>query len=155
MMIHCAMHTFQSSDEWTDCCGMRTRVHDPYRAFAIIKADKTHPITMKLPDQWPTAGDELYRTIKLGERSTALFKGKADKLIEEHTVVWVSTYGKGPNYIVVKNEGRGADFTNFEESAAVKKALSLSAQIVTLAPLHEVSMRKIDAQNASFQGAIN
>jgi hypothetical protein len=67
----------------------------------------------------------------------------------------VSTYGKGPNYIVVKNEGRGADFTDFEESAAVKKALSLGAQIVTLAPLHEVSMRKIDAQNASFQAAIN
>ena len=27
MMIHCAMHTFQASDEWTDCCGMRTRRH--------------------------------------------------------------------------------------------------------------------------------
>jgi uncharacterized protein len=95
MMIHCAMHTFQSSDEWTDCCGMRTRKHDPYRAFAIIKADKTHPITMTLPDQWPTPGDELYQTIKLGDRSTALFKGKVEKSINEHTVVWVSTYGKG------------------------------------------------------------
>ena len=95
MMIHCAMHTFMSSDEWTDCCGMRTRVHDPYRAFAIIKADKTHPITLTLPDHWPTPGDELYQTIKLGDRSTALFKGKVEKSINEHTVVWVSTYGKG------------------------------------------------------------
>jgi uncharacterized protein len=95
MMVHCAMHTFQKSDDWTDCCGMRTRVHDPYRAFSIIKADKTHPIAKTLPDQWPTTGDELYQTIKLGERSTALFKGKADKGINEHVVVWVSTYGKG------------------------------------------------------------
>jgi type 1 glutamine amidotransferase len=95
MMIHCAMHTFQSSDEWTDCCGMRTRVHDPYRAFSIIKADNTHPIGKTLPDKWPTTGDELYRTIRLGERSTALFKGKTEKGIDEHVVVWVSTYGKG------------------------------------------------------------
>src|SRR5207249_4756572 len=89
MLIHCAMHTFMPSDEWTDCCGMRTRVHDPYRAFAIIKADKQHPIVQTLPDVWPTPGDELYQTIKLGERSTALFKGKAEKSINEHVVVWV------------------------------------------------------------------
>ena len=37
----------------------------------------------------------MYRTIKLGDRSTALFKGKVEKSITEHTVVWVSTYGKG------------------------------------------------------------
>jgi type 1 glutamine amidotransferase len=95
MLVHCAMHTFQSSDEWTDCCGMRTRRHDPYRAFAIIKSDKTHPIVQTLPDTWPTPGDELYQTIKLGERSTALFKGKVEKGIEEHVVCWVSNYGKG------------------------------------------------------------
>ena len=95
MMIHCAMHTFMASDEWTDCCGMRTRQHDRYQAFSIIKTDKTHPIALTLPDQWPTTGDELYQTIKLGDRSTALFKGKVEKSINEHTVVWVSTYGKG------------------------------------------------------------
>ena len=95
LLVHCAMHTFMPSDEWTDCCGMRTRVHDPYRAFSIIKADKTHPIVKTLPDQWPTTGDELYQTIKLGDRSTALFKGKVDKSISEHVVCWVSTYGKG------------------------------------------------------------
>lgn len=95
MMVHCAMHTFQASDEWTDCCGMRTRVHDPYRAFAVIKADKEHPLVKTLPDEWPTPGDELYQTIKLGERSTALLKGKADKAKEDHVVAWVSAYGKG------------------------------------------------------------
>jgi type 1 glutamine amidotransferase len=95
MLIHCAMHTFMPSDEWTDCCGMRTRVHDPYRAFAIIKADKKHPIVKALPDQWPTTGDELYQTIKLGDRSTALLKGKAANTTNEHIVCWVSTYGKG------------------------------------------------------------
>ena len=95
MLVHCAMHTFQPSDEWTDCCGMRTRVHDPYRAFAVIKANKEHPIVKKLPDEWPTTGDELYQTIKLGDRSTPLLIGKAPKAKVEHVVCWTSTYGKG------------------------------------------------------------
>jgi type 1 glutamine amidotransferase len=95
MLVHCAMHTFQPSDEWTDCCGMRTRVHDPYRAFAVIKANKEHPIVKKLPVEWPTTGDELYQTIKLGDRSTPLLIGKAPKAKVEHVVCWTSTYGKG------------------------------------------------------------
>jgi hypothetical protein len=67
----------------------------------------------------------------------------------------VNTYGPGPNYIVVKNLGRGFDFTELEQSAALKKALALGATVVTLSPLHESSMRKIDKQNASFWAAIN
>jgi hypothetical protein len=65
----------------------------------------------------------------------------------------VSTFGEGPNYIVVKNEGRGSDFANFDQAPALKKALSLNAKVVTLGGLHEASMRKIDAQNASFHTA--
>ncbi len=95
MLIHCAMHTFMVSDDWTDCCGMRTRRHDPYAAFGIIKAEKDHPIIKTLPDDWKTTGDELYQTIKLGERSTALLKGKNDKTSSEHVVCWISTFGKG------------------------------------------------------------
>ncbi len=67
----------------------------------------------------------------------------------------INTYGPGPNYIVVKNLGRGSNFVDLEESAALKKALALGARVVTLGPLHEASMRKIDNQNASFWAAIN
>jgi len=67
----------------------------------------------------------------------------------------INTYGPGPNYIVVKNLGRGSNFIDLEESAALKKALALGARVVTLGPLHESSMRKIDSQNASFWAAIN
>lgn len=95
VMIHCAMHTFMASDEWTDCCGMRTRKHDPYRAFSVLKVNKDHPIVQTLPDEWPTPGDELYQTIQLGERSTALLKGKAPNAKEDHIICWVSQYGQG------------------------------------------------------------
>jgi len=67
----------------------------------------------------------------------------------------LSTYGAGPNYIIVKNLGRGSDFSQLDESAAMQKALDLGARVITLAQLHEASMRKMDRQNASFWAAIN
>jgi len=66
----------------------------------------------------------------------------------------VDTFGAGPNYIVVKNEGRGSDFSQLEKSAALKKALALGARVMKLGQLHEGSMRKIDRRNASFWAAI-
>ena len=67
----------------------------------------------------------------------------------------VNTFGPGPNYFVVKNQGRGTDFSQLEGSAALKKALALGAHVINLGQLHEASMRKIDRQNASFWSAIN
>jgi MinD superfamily P-loop ATPase len=67
----------------------------------------------------------------------------------------LSTFGAGPNYIVVKNHGRGADFSHIDEAPALKKAISLNARVVELGQLHEASMRKIDAQNTDFQTAMS
>jgi hypothetical protein len=67
----------------------------------------------------------------------------------------VDCYGAGPNYIVVKNLGRGSDFSQLEESAALKAATSLGGHVISLPQLHEASMCKIDRQNASFWAAIN
>jgi len=67
----------------------------------------------------------------------------------------LATYGAGPNYIVVKNLGRGTDFSELEQSGALEKALALGAHVVSLPQLHESSMRKIDRQNVSFANAVN
>ena len=67
----------------------------------------------------------------------------------------INTFEDGPNYIVVKNQGRGTDFSQLEESLALEKAVSLGANVITLGQLHEASMRKIDRQNTSFWAAIN
>lgn len=66
-----------------------------------------------------------------------------------------ATYGAGPSYIVVKNLGRGSDFSELEQSPALKKVQELGGSIVTLPQLSETSMRKIDRRNASFWSAIN
>lgn len=67
----------------------------------------------------------------------------------------LDTYGAAPNYIVVKNLGRGSDFSQLDASDAMTQALALGARVVTLAQLHEASMRKIDRQNVSFWAAVN
>ena len=67
----------------------------------------------------------------------------------------VATYGRGPNYIVVKNLGRGRDFSLLDESPALASARALGARVMALPALDEASMRKIDRRNASFWAAIN
>jgi hypothetical protein len=67
----------------------------------------------------------------------------------------IDTYGDLANYIVVKNMGRGSDFSLLEDSPELSYALGIGARVITLNQLHEASMRKIDRQNASFWGAIN
>ena len=67
----------------------------------------------------------------------------------------IDTYGDNSNYIVVRNMGRGSDFSLLDKSLEMKRAIDLGALVITVPLLHEASMRKIDAQNASFWAAIN
>ncbi len=67
----------------------------------------------------------------------------------------IDTYGDLANYIVVKNMGRGSDFSLLEDSPELSYALGIGARVITLNQLHEASMRKIDRQNASFWAAMN
>lgn len=67
----------------------------------------------------------------------------------------LATYGDKPNYIVVRNLGRGSDFSQLDKSDALARVREYGGQVVNLNPLHEASMRKIDRQNASFWAAVN
>jgi hypothetical protein len=67
----------------------------------------------------------------------------------------VETYGAGPNYFVVRNQGRGSDFSQLDGSIPMEKARALGAVVFDLDALHEASMRKIDRLNASFWSAVN
>ena len=67
----------------------------------------------------------------------------------------IDTYGDQAKYIVVRNMGRGTDFSLLENSLEFKRAVEFGARVITLPQLHESSMRKIDDQNASFWAAIN
>lgn len=67
----------------------------------------------------------------------------------------ISTYGKGPQYVVVRNYGRGEDFGPFDESEQKYLAEKLGALFLDLPGLSAATMRKIDRQSASFWAAAN
>ena len=67
----------------------------------------------------------------------------------------LDTHGDTANYIIVKNQGRGSDFSQLEGSRPFQNAQALGAKVMTLGQLHEASMRKIDRNNASFWAAIH
>src|SRR5262249_5390967 len=98
VMIHCAVHAFRKSEkvrEWENCCGMRSKVHDPYGPFATVKLNPSDPVTKNFSADWKTQGDELYQTIEFLDGSKPLLKAKSPHDGREHIVCWVHTYGKG------------------------------------------------------------
>jgi hypothetical protein len=65
----------------------------------------------------------------------------------------MATHGAAPHYVVVKNLGRGNDFSQLEQSAAYQNVFTLGGKVLELPQLHEASMRKMDRQNTSFWAA--
>ena len=98
VMIHCAVHAFRRSpkiSEWETCCGMRSKVHDPFGPFTVRRLDPESPITKQFPEEWKTAGDELYQTISIDPKSHALLKAKSPRDGRDHVVCWTYQFGQG------------------------------------------------------------
>lgn len=64
-------------------------------------------------------------------------------------------FGNRTNYVVVKNYGRGKDFSRFESSPARAKAVALDAKVIEIPDLYSGCMRKIDHMGLSFWAAAN
>ena len=64
-------------------------------------------------------------------------------------------HGDRVRYCVVKNLGRGKDFSLFERSPVRATAERLGAAIIELPELNATAMQKIDRQDASFWSAVN
>jgi hypothetical protein len=73
-----------------------------------------------------------------------------------HTLERVLTrYGTAAQYCIVKNLGRGKDFSLFERSPVRALAAELEAQVIELPELYPPAMQKIDRFDASFWAAVN
>ncbi|MGB0722714.1 MAG: mobilization protein [Gammaproteobacteria bacterium] len=59
------------------------------------------------------------------------------------------------NYVLVRNHGRGKDFTAFEKSEARARFAAKGAHLIDLGALHAPTMRKIDHFGSSFWAAAN
>jgi hypothetical protein len=64
-------------------------------------------------------------------------------------------FGHRLQYVLVRNQLRGDDFTQLEQSGEQARALALGAKLVNIRHLHDAVVQKIDAANASFWAAKN
>jgi hypothetical protein len=62
-------------------------------------------------------------------------------------------FGRRLDYVIVRNQIRGDDFSMLEQSGQRARAAELGAKVVDLKKLHDTVVQKIDAANASFWAA--
>jgi len=67
----------------------------------------------------------------------------------------VQRLGGAVSYRIVKNQGRGKDFSGFDQSPTHAAAINLGALVIELPELQQVAMQKIDRCDASFWSAIH
>lgn len=67
----------------------------------------------------------------------------------------LARYGDKARYCIVKNLGRGRDFSLFDRSATRATAERLGAGTIELPELHAAAMQKIDRLDASFWAAVH
>ncbi len=64
-------------------------------------------------------------------------------------------FGHRLQYVLVRNQLRGDDFSQLEQSGEMARAQALGAKVVNLKRLHDAVVQKIDAANSSFWAAKN
>jgi len=64
-------------------------------------------------------------------------------------------FGHRLHYVLVRNQLRGDDFSQLEQSGELERALGLGAKVVNIKRLHDAVVQKIDAANNSFWAAKN
>jgi hypothetical protein len=62
-------------------------------------------------------------------------------------------FGDRLNYVLVRNQIRGDDFSQLEKSGQQDRAVAMGAKVITIKHLHDSVVQKIDAHNASFWAA--
>ena len=67
----------------------------------------------------------------------------------------LARFGLRVNYVLVRNQLRGADFSLLEKSGQLDRARALGAKVIDLKHLHDALAQKIDARNSSFWAAKN
>jgi hypothetical protein len=67
----------------------------------------------------------------------------------------LSRYEGAARYCIVKNLGRGKDFTLFDHSETRARADKLGAVVLELPELHGPAMQKVDRLDTSFWSAMN
>jgi hypothetical protein len=129
---------------------IESSIDQPGRRVLVDLAAQTHdPLargwTSPACSTWPTspAWPSTTGTSWTGRDSVDLLKKLLDR------------FGHRLHYVLVRNQLRGDDFTQLEQSGEMERALGLGAKVVNIRRLHDAVVQKIDAANSSFWAAKN
>ena len=124
-------------------------VEQPDRRILVDLAAQTHDPLVKWMDESGVldmaaeAGFTItyWHVMDSGRDSVDLLKKLLDR------------FGARLNYVLVRNQMRGDDFSMLEQSGEQNRALTLGARVVTIKHLSDTIIQKIDASSSSFWAA--
>jgi len=130
---------------------MEAAVAHPERRVLVDLAAQTHEPLVRWMDESGVLNlaDELsvgihyWHVMDSGKDSVDLLRKLLDR------------FGKEIQYVLVRNQVRGNNFSVLEQSGEQARAMDLGAKVVTIKHLHDGVINKIDAANSSFWAAKN
>ncbi len=107
VMLHCSSHSYRQAptDEWRQVLGIKSMSHEKRRDLVVNSLGTNHPVMAGFPSTWEVPQDELYKNEKVWENVIPLAKSYGVETKQEHTVIWVNTYGKGRTFATTLGHG--------------------------------------------------
>ena len=119
---------------------------DPERRILVDLAAQTHEPLV----QWIDDAGVIELAQELGITLTYWHVMDAGKDSVDLLGKLLDRFGASLQYVLVRNQVRGADFAVLDQSGLQDKAMALGAKVITLKKLHEGVVNKIDADSSSF-----
>ena len=119
---------------------------DPERRILVDLAAQTHEPLV----QWIDDAGVIELAQELGVTLTYWHVMDAGKDSVDLLGKLLDRFGASLQYVLVRNQVRGADFAVLDQSGLQDKAMALGAKVITLKKLHEGVVNKIDADSSSF-----
>ena len=119
---------------------------NPERRILVDLAAQTHDPLV----QWIDDAGVIELAQELGVTLTYWHVMDAGKDSVDLLGKLLARFGASLQYVLVRNQVRGADFAVLDQSGLQDKAMALGAKVITLKKLHEGVVNKIDADSSSF-----
>ena len=119
---------------------------NPERRILVDLAAQTHEPLV----QWIDDAGVIELAQELGVTLTYWHVMDAGKDSVDLLGKLLDRFGASLQYVLVRNQVRGADFAVLDQSGLQDKAMALGAKVITLKKLHEGVVNKIDADSSSF-----
>ena len=119
---------------------------NPERRILVDLAAQTHDPLV----QWIDDAGVIELAQELGVTLTYWHVMDAGKDSVDLLGKLLDRFGASLQYVLVRNQVRGADLAVLDQSGLQDKAMALGAKVITLKKLHEGVVNKIDADSSSF-----